>query len=110
MCNHSEIFNSSDFIGAVIGALISGFFAVLLFYFGLKHERKKDIIKRQNELNDHLDYLKAAVSGIIEKVNEQSEFIDSFINKLNEKNFNRKELTKTQNINSTSLKALPLLN
>jgi hypothetical protein len=108
MCNHSEILNYSDLIGAVIGALISGFFAVLLFYFGLRHERKKDIIKRQNELNDHLDYLKTVISGITGKVNEQSDFIDSFIKKLNEKNFKRKELTKTQNINSSCLKAIPL--
>jgi hypothetical protein len=109
MCYNSNLLYSPDFIGAVIGALISGFFAVLLFYFGLKYDHRKEFRKRQTELTDYLNYLKTAVSNIIEKTGEQAKFIDSFIQKLNEKNFKRKELTKTQNINSTSLKAIPLL-
>lgn len=109
MTSLSRLICSSDFIGAIIGALISGFFAVLLFYFGLKHEKKKDRIKRQIELYDHLDYLKIAISGIVDKLVEQVNFIDQFIEKLNEKNFLRKELTVTQNINSTCLRAIPLL-
>lgn len=97
-----------DIIGSVIGAIISGIFAILVFYFGIKHERRKEQKKTINELKNHLDYLRISIEGIVEKITEQADFIDKFILKFNEKNFLRKELTTSQNTNSKSLRAVPL--
>lgn len=87
-----EFYGESDgllikLLGSVIGALISGLFAILVFVIGTRIEKNK-IIKTENKrLAELTDYFKTAIELVLEKTIVQSNYLIDFSHELKTRDF-----------------------
>mgnify|MGYP001806238529 FL=1 len=107
-----EFYGSSDSIlitlmGAIIGALISGVFAIIVFKWGLKKEKQKNEEIERKRISDQTAFLKTSLLLIQEKTISQSNYLIDFSHELKKRDFKDKTLRSSVALKIDGIKTIP---
>jgi hypothetical protein len=107
-----EFYGVSDGIfitlmGAIIGALISGVFAIIVFKWGLKKEKQKNEEIERKRISDQTDFLKTSMLLIQEKTISQSNYLVDFSHELKKRDFKDKTLHSSVALKIDGIKTIP---
>lgn len=94
-------------LGSVIGALISGSFAILVFVLGTSREKKKNIKKENERISELSDYLKTAVQLVQEKAIAQSKYLIDFSHTMKNRDFKDRTLYSSVALTIEGIRSIP---
>lgn len=95
-----------DLFGSLIGALISGLFAIAIFIIGNKHEKKKRMIIENKRISDISDFLKNELTLIQDAILAQSNSFINFSHLLRNRDFKDKSLTENTALKIVGIKSI----
>lgn len=83
---------TAKLFGAIIGALISGLFAILVFILGTKREKNRIIENEKKRISELTEFLKTSLNLIQEKILNQYKYLIDFSHILKIRDFKDKSV------------------
>ena len=81
------LLKDTDFVAAVIGAVLSGLFAIAVFKYGISNEKRQQQEGSKSKLSELKIYFETLVKALPNPIDKQVDKIEKFISQLNKREF-----------------------